>query len=93
MKQCYFCGEKHEGILRKLENHHYIGRHFSNDTILLCPNCHAKITYEQNQVAPLFRKGATEKGQLLYALLSSGATAQIMGEQQVILAKKLGELL
>ena len=92
MRACVSCGEVHPAILKKLDAHHIFGKMYSGETILLCPNCHAKITYEQNKISPKKRKGATKKDALLFALRTCGATIQVIGEHQIKINEKLSEL-
>ncbi len=65
---CFLCGEDNPLVI---EEHHPLGKAYSNDVIPLCKNCHAKITAGQNLVAPNARsKNASLFERLIYALLS-----------------------
>jgi hypothetical protein len=65
---CIFCGEDDPLVLEK---HHTFGRAYSDDLVLLCKNCHTKVTAGQNLVAPKARsKNASLLDRLIYALLT-----------------------
>ena len=65
---CFLCGEDDPLVI---EEHHPVGRAYSNDKIPLCKNCHAKITAGQNLFPPKARSHkAPLKERLTYALYS-----------------------
>jgi len=46
---CVACGETHPGVL---ELHHVAGRKHSDDTALVCANCHRKLSDKQRDHVP-----------------------------------------
>jgi len=65
---CFLCGEDDPTVLI-IEDHHILGRAYSDDKIPLCKNCHAKITAGQNLLPPKARShNAPLKDRLAYAL-------------------------
>lgn len=73
-KKCSLCGEEDE---RLLEKHHIFSRINAPEVLLLCKNCHYKITLGQNQISPKRRNrliGKTDK--LNYVCLSAGILLQ-----------------
>ena len=76
-KVCELCGESD---IRLLENHHIFGKNFSPKIMLLCKNCHYKITHEQNKIAPKRRsQKASEKEKLAFTFLSIGVLIEEIG--------------
>ena len=71
MHVCTLCGEEDERIMRKEEAHHVFGKAYSDETIYLCPNCHASITADQNSLPPKKRSSESEEMRDLYALFTS----------------------
>ena len=61
---CYVCNEDHPAVVDKLENHHIDGKANSDITVAICPNCHRKLTYEQNKLTPKLRS-CKNKNQLV----------------------------
>ena len=62
------CGEDDPLVLEK---HHSFGKAYSDDLVLLCKNCHTKITAGQNLVAPKARsKNSSPLERLVFALLT-----------------------
>jgi ferredoxin len=75
---CAICGEDGQSVL---EEHHIYGRNNSDETTLLCKNCHAKITEEQNKISPLSRsKNALPDEQRGYLLVTVGSLLELMGK-------------
>jgi len=63
---CFLCGEDDPLVI---EEHHTLGKAYSDDVIPLCKNCHAKITAGQNLFPPRARSHkAPLKDRLAYAL-------------------------
>lgn len=83
---CFGCGENDPRILKKFEKHHIFAKVNSDETILLCPNCHGKITSKQNSVSPSKRKN-----KLGFLLLSQGELFKTIGENQIKIAHKMLE--
>lgn len=76
-KKCVLCGVNDN---RLLEKHHTDGKNFSPNTVLLCKNCHYKITYEQNKITPKRRsKNATINDLVNFMLISEGVLFNEMG--------------
>lgn len=77
-KKCELCGENDS---RLLERHHIFGRNFSPEIMLLCKNCHYKITHGQNKISPKKRsKDASPEHSEQFALISVGALLQEIGK-------------
>jgi nitrate/TMAO reductase-like tetraheme cytochrome c subunit len=53
-KFCVICSEDDPRVLK--EYHHVFGKSNSSEKILLCHNCHDKITHKQNEFPPFARK-------------------------------------
>lgn len=65
---CFSCEEADPLVL---EEHHMVGKAYSDEAILLCKNCHAKVTAGQNLFPPKARSHkAPLKERLTYALYS-----------------------
>lgn len=63
---CFCCDEDDP---RVIEEHHILGKAYSDDIIPLCKNCHAKITAGQNLFPPKARSHkAPLKDRLAYTL-------------------------
>ncbi len=73
-EMCYNCGEDDFRILKRFEKHHIFAKSNSNETILLCPNCHGKITSKQNSISPKQRKN-----KFAYKQLSQGRILELIG--------------
>ena len=41
---CVICGERDD---RALELHHIAGRAYGDDLVIVCRNCHSKLSYDQ----------------------------------------------
>ena len=79
---CAVCGEDDPRVLK--EEHHIFGRMNSTETIVLCRNCHDKITSKQNELAPSDRKAGTNQTQkIAYKLRSIGALSIRIGEELI----------
>lgn len=85
--RCVVCGE---GDPIVLEEHHHFARANSKKTVLLCKNCHFKITTEQNKVSPKSRsKDASHLEKIAYQLISIGALLGEIGNQLIKLGHEL----
>ena len=71
---CYVCGEDDPKVLK--EYHHIFGRILGEETILLCHNCHDKITHDQNGLAPKERKQPK-----CFFLVSIGSLLILIGKE------------
>ena len=81
-KMCFICGEDDPRILRKCEDHHIFGKFNLDFTILLCPNCHAKITATQNSIAPKKRtKFASRNEKIGFMLVSYGKLMELIAKK------------
>lgn len=77
-KKCELCGETDS---RVIEKHHIFGRNNSPEIMLLCKNCHYKITHGQNKITPKRRsKNATPNDLEKFMLVSSGILLQEIGK-------------
>jgi len=85
-EMCFLCGEDDSRILKRFEKHHIFTKINSNETILLCPNCHGKITSRQNSISPQKRKN-----KLAFQLLGQGELFIIIGKKQIEIANKILE--
>lgn len=82
---CFICGEDDPLITK--EYHHVFGQTYSEVKILLCLNCHAKITGRQNMLPPKERSGkASGKNKIRFFLRTVGALLVVIGEEM----QKLG---
>ncbi len=78
---------------RLLEKHHTDGRNFSPNVILLCKNCHYKITIEQNKITPKRRsKNATPNDLVKFMLISEGVLLNEMGTVLKNTGEKLNKI-
>lgn len=76
---CAICGEQDTRVLK--ERHHLFGVSNSPETLLLCLNCHRKITEAQNSLAPSFRsRNASEKDKRAYLDVTIGAALELFGK-------------
>jgi len=85
-EMCFGCGEDDFRVLKRFEKHHIFAKANSDETILLCPTCHTKITSGQNSVSPKKRKN-----KLGFLLLGQGELFKVIGENQIKIAKRLLE--
>jgi hypothetical protein len=79
--KCTVCGESDPRVVR--EYHHVYGcTNGPEDTILLCYNCHKKLTEDQNALPPKARKrGAGRKGKLAMEFVSVGSLVELLGQR------------
>lgn len=91
-KACYVCGEADYRVPKLFEEHHVFGRNFGKETILLCLNCHAKVTYYQNMLPPSVRKKSAI-GLCKHVCCSNniGAMQILMGEKNIELSLALAK--
>jgi hypothetical protein len=76
---CFTCGETNPAVL---EMHHIEGRINSGDLILLCKNCHAVISAEQNKLPPKARSSkASHEQKRAYSDISLGALFELSGKK------------
>ena len=76
---CAFCGEQDTRVLK--ERHHLLGVANSPETLLICLNCHRKITETQNSVAPYVRsRNASEEDRRAYVDVTIGAALELFGK-------------
>jgi len=74
------CGEDDPSVLK--EEHHLFGRANASETILLCHNCHDKITHVQNKLPPKARsKGAKPEDKQAYEDVTTGRYLEIVGKR------------
>lgn len=71
---CFVCGEDDSRVLK--EHHHIFGKELGEETILLCHNCHDKITHDQNKLSPYERKNTKA-----FSLLSIGSLLILIGKE------------
>lgn len=87
VSRCVICGEDDPFVLEK---HHIFTRDASEEVTLLCKNCHAKITNEQNKVSPKSRsKDASYLEKLAYQLVTIGAMLRDTGKQLIKIGHEL----
>ncbi|NPE30345.1 hypothetical protein HNV12_20795 [Methanococcoides sp. SA1] len=81
---CSICGETNPHALDIYENHHISGGGFSDETRVLCLNCHATITQAQNGLPPKLRSRKLDNQYLIpYVFLSHSALRSRMAEIEV----------
>jgi hypothetical protein len=79
-RKCAICGEEDSRALK--EYHHIYGLANSPDTILLCYNCHTKITQDQNLLAPKVRRRRSGKANMKnFEDVSMGSLLELIGGQ------------
>jgi hypothetical protein len=87
---CAICGEDDPRVLK--EYHHIFGRANISETILLCHNCHDKITKTQNEFPPFARKkNAPEVPKIAFIIRSIGTLLKLIGEQLIKFSDNLLE--
>jgi len=91
MPNCALCPENNPVVLNEFEAHHIFGKAYSSDTVMLCKNCHTKITFEQNLLAPKYRSGKTSKLITLFAIYSCFSLLKLIGENGIKMTKQLIE--
>lgn len=78
---CHVCGQTDFSII---EMHHVFGRNNSKKTVPLCKNCHAKITYQQNKLAPKIRSAnATPQDNKRFVFVSMGGILKVIGDELI----------
>lgn len=77
---CSICGENDPRVLK--EYHHIFGKSIGKEKILLCHNCHDKITYEQNKFPPKIRKSLSNISKIVFSLKTQGALLELIGKKQ-----------
>jgi hypothetical protein len=87
---CAICGEDDSRVLK--EHHHVFGQSISPVKILLCHNCHDKITSIQNEFPPSARnKNAKRPLKIAYALRTFGSLLEVAGKQLVTFSDEMLE--
>ena len=85
---CAACGEDDPRVLK--EEHHTFGRENGPDTIVLCRNCHDKITAVQNELVPSQRRASKDSVQkTAYKLRSIGALNIRTGEELIKISEDI----
>ncbi len=78
--KCMQCGEDDPRVLK--EEHHIFGRANSPETIILCHNCHDKITHDQNKLPPKVRKrSATPEDKQALEDVTTGSYLELIGKR------------
>lgn len=86
---CEICGETNPYALKIYENHHISTRAYSDETRVLCLNCHAAVTHFQNDLPPKFRSSKLPlEERKNYILLSHAALRKRMDEVEIDLLYK-----
>ncbi|MFA5125386.1 MAG: hypothetical protein WC462_00080 [archaeon] len=91
MPKCVACDETDERVLRKIEAHHVFSRGYSEETVYLCPNCHARITADQNKFAPKTRKKKSPSRRLLAIHSSLSLLETISAKSKQIIEEIIGD--
>ena len=87
---CAICDEDDPRVLK--EEHHIFGRMNSPETIVLCRNCHDKVSAEQNELAPIDRKANKDPiKKMVYKLRSMGALNIRIGEEQIKTSEEISK--
>lgn len=86
---CSICGENDLRVLK--EYHHIFVKGYSSEKVLLCHNCHDKITYEQNKLPPKVRKAKTGIYLIVTVLRSVGALLEVIGRNLIKISNWLLE--
>jgi hypothetical protein len=86
---CAICGEDDTRVLKQY--HHVFGKKFDKEKILLCHNCHDKITHEQNKLPPKVRKAKSEIFLIVFVLRSVGALLEVIGKNLIRISDSLLE--
>jgi len=87
-KECENCGETNPILIEK---HHIFGKNFDPEIMMLCKNCHYKITHEQNKLGPEKRSKKASKSDLeKLALLSLGTLFKVFGETMIEISRGNG---
>jgi len=78
--RCAICGEDDPRIL--MEAHHVFGKSNSPETIIICHNCHDKITHDQNMFPPKARsKKAPMVDKIRFEDVSTGSLLELIGKK------------
>jgi hypothetical protein len=76
---CSTCGEDNPDVI---EMHHILGRNNSEQTVPLCKNCHAKVTYHQNKLARKARTAnASAQDKKRFMFVTMGGILKVISEQ------------
>jgi len=76
--RCAVCGEDDHRVLKQF--HHQYSKATSPETIILCHNCHDKITHDQNLLPPRARsKQASDAERRAFEDLSIGSLIESIG--------------
>jgi hypothetical protein len=79
-RACALCGEDDPRIL--MEAHHVFGRGNSPEIIIVCHNCHDKITHDQNLFPPKARsKKADQEDKRDFEDVSIGSLLELTGKR------------
>ena len=77
---CTLCGEADPRVLK--EEHHIFGRGNGPETIIVCHNCHDKITHDQNLFSPKTRsKKANIADKEAFEDVSVGSLLELTGKR------------
>jgi 5-methylcytosine-specific restriction endonuclease McrA len=77
---CAICGEDDPRIL--MEAHHVFGRANGKEVLILCKNCHSKVTLTQDLLPPKKRsKHANEADRRSFEDASIGSLLELIGEK------------
>lgn len=90
---CDLCGEANPLALKTYEDHHLSTKAYDpHSTIPLCLNCHATVTYQQNNIAPKLRsKKLPLQERHLFVLLTHNALRKRMAEVEERIIKEIYE--
>lgn len=88
---CAICGENHPKVLK--EYHHVFGKSNSSETVLLCHNCHDKITSEQNKFPVSARKKEAPKVlKIAFGIRTVGSLMEVSGKQLIRFSDEILEM-
>lgn len=85
-KRCFICKENYENVLEK---HHMFGKKYSDQTILLCLNCHRIVTDNQNSLPTKIRKSRHQNEKDIVAINSIGSLHFLTGKELIKISKRL----
>jgi hypothetical protein len=87
-RSCVLCGETDPRVLK--EEHHVFGRVNSPETIIVCRNCHDKITAVQNEASPSNRKADSDPIiKMAHKLRSIGSLNLRTGEELIKVSEEV----
>lgn len=86
---CSVCGESEYEVMKHSELHHVDSRKESDFKTRLCPNCHYRVTEEQNKLPPKTRNAKSEIDKIIMMLRSHGAITKHIGKKQIELSERL----